>query len=265
MMNGEHLVLHEHSLPPAGEWSPTGRGWVFLRVHAGEGLVMQTPTPQLLNPSDVLVCPPATACQLRASRLGELRLNLFQVHPEMLVGILSAFERQQLAASPAKQPVRCFKHDTSLARQFETLCATATPPLKRRCDMLQLAAPILSEHLPARVPEPERFPSAKDRFVELFRQLPEAELQYRKPEELAKICGCSVRHFSRLFREHFGHPLTPKRTALRIQKARQLLVESNAKIIDVALDCGFQHVSLFTATFRRHTGMTPSEYRRRKR
>ena len=95
--------------------------------------------------------------------------------------------------------------------------------------------------------------------------MPEADLQHRKPQELAQRCGCSPRHFRRLFREHFGHSLMPKKTELRIDKAKQLLAQTNSKIIDVALECGFQHVGLFASTFHRYTRMTPSQYRRRKR
>jgi AraC-like DNA-binding protein len=233
-------------------------------VHEGTGLVMQSAHSALLNPNDVLVCGPASAAQFRASRLEELQLHSFQVNPELLSGVLSAFERQQLQATlRGVKTLHRFPPESAAAKQFESLSQPSVHPLHRRCQMLQLAAPILSEHLPAQS-APERFLSARERFAQLFETMPEAELQNRSPEELAKLCGCSVRHFSRLFREHFGHSLLPQRTALRIQRARQLLAETDAKIIDVALECGFQHVGQFTASFRRLTRMTPSEYRRRK-
>ncbi|MCG3147975.1 MAG: HTH-type transcriptional activator RhaR [Verrucomicrobiae bacterium] len=264
MNHGEHLVLQEHRLPPTGEWTSSNGWWRFVRVHDGSGLLVQPATLHLLNPNDVLICPPACRCQIRASQLGELRLHSFQVNLAMLSGVLTVLERQQLeAASQKSPPPRRFDSTTVMAQQFANLSQPEVHPLHRRCQMLQLAAPILSEHLPTTA-KPERILPAKARFEQLFQKISEAELQYRKPEDLARLCGCSVRHFSRLFREHFGHSLTPKKTELRIQKAQQLLVESDAKIIDVALDCGFQHVSQFTAIFRRLTKLTPSQYRRRK-
>ena len=38
--------------------------------------------------------------------------------------------------------------------------------------------------------------------------LPDTELITRSPEELARLCDCSARHFNRLFRDHFG--VTPE-------------------------------------------------------
>jgi AraC-like DNA-binding protein len=267
MVRGEHLVLREQTVPPSAEWKAEGGGWVFVRIHAGEGLLLLATSTHLLNPSDVFVCGPTHACHVRASILAGMQLDYFQVRSDSLVGVLSAFEQQQLTAlsSRPEQSVRWFRGDSDVARRFENLCEQSMPALKRRCQMLELAAPILCEHLPARTPPCNGALSAKDRFDALFREMPQAELQYRKPEELANRCGCGVRHFRRLFREHFGHSLVPKRTELRIDKAKQLLVETDAKIINVALDCGFQHVSFFTSTFHRHTRMTPSQYRRCKR
>ena len=264
---GEHLVLRKQNLPPSAEWKADGSGWLFVRIRAGEGLLLLANSTQLLNSSEVLVCGPARACHVRASVLGGLQLDYFQLRSDSLVGVLSAFEQQQLAVltSRPEQFVRWFRGDSEVAQRFERLCEQTVPALNRRCQMLELAAPILCEHLPTDAPERDGAHSARDRFENLFREMPEAELQYRKPQELARLCGCGVRHFRRLFREQFGHSLMPKKTALRIDRAKQLLVETDAKIINVAMDCGFQHVSFFTSTFHRHTHMTPSQYRRCKR
>ena len=160
------------------------------------------------------------------------------MYPDLLGGVLSAVERQQLATVkfPLNHGLRFYKGDSPTARQFAALGRAGDSALQRRCQMLHLAASILSEYLPACDPDPVRGLSAKERFEQLFLAMPEGELRYRIPEELARSCGCRVRHFSRLFRERFGHSLTPKRTDLQLQKARELLVETNSKIIDVAMD-----------------------------
>ena len=49
---------------------------------------------------------------------------------------------------------------------------------------------------------------------------------------------------------------------MRLQKARQMLQESDARMIYVAMESGFRHLSLFNAVFKKRFGLTPSEWRR---
>ena len=89
----------------------------------------------------------------------------------------------------------------------------------------------------------------------------EAELAVRPLSQLAGELHCSERHFSRLFREEFRVSLRARQTELRLQRARQLLVESDAKIINVAYESGYRHLGLFNAMFKRRFGVTPSQWR----
>jgi AraC-like DNA-binding protein len=73
---------------------------------------------------------------------------------------------------------------------------------------------------------------------------------------------CSERHFSRLFREEFGVPFHARQIELRLQRARQLLADSNAKIINIAYDSGYRHLGLFNTMFKKRFGLTPVEWRR---
>ena len=81
----------------------------------------------------------------------------------------------------------------------------------------------------------------------------------RSLTELAGQLHCSERHFSRLFREEFNISLRARQTELRLQRARQLLTESDAKIINVAYESGYRHLGLFNALFKRRFGVTPSQ------
>jgi AraC-like DNA-binding protein len=92
----------------------------------------------------------------------------------------------------------------------------------------------------------------------------EAELAGKTLTELAEHLHCSERHFSRLFREEFGVPLRARQIELRLQRAQQLLGDSDAKIINVAYDSGYRHLGLFNAMFKKRFGVTPSEWRRKR-
>jgi len=92
-------------------------------------------------------------------------------------------------------------------------------------------------------------------------KMSEAELAVRSLTQLAADLHCSERHFSRLFREEFNISLRARQTELRLQRARQLLAESDAKIINVAYESGYRHLGLFNAMFKRRFGVTPSHWR----
>jgi transcriptional regulator GlxA family with amidase domain len=92
--------------------------------------------------------------------------------------------------------------------------------------------------------------------------------RYAEPldlEALARAAHVSPRHFSRSFRETFGE--TPHRYLLtrRIERARYLLRTTDMQVAEVCLAVGFNSVGSFTTTFRRHVGVSPSEYRRENR
>ena len=47
---------------------------------------------------------------------------------------------------------------------------------------------------------------------------------------------------------------------LKLQRAEALLSGTNDKIIDIALECGFDNISYFNRAFKKQYGMSPSEY-----
>src|SRR6185295_10306102 len=102
----------------------------------------------------------------------------------------------------------------------------------------------------------------RDRFRQLLRQMSQAELSACSLADFAGQLHCSERHLSRLFREEFGVPFRERQTELRLLRARQILADSNAKIIHVAYESGYRHLGLFNTMFKKRFGMTPREWRR---
>ena len=82
-----------------------------------------------------------------------------------------------------------------------------------------------------------------------------------KLEDLANQVGISKFHFSRLFKKSMG--ISPHQYLIqrRIELAKQLLVEADRAISDVALECGFNSHAHLGKYFRQFTGMTPKSYR----
>lgn len=81
------------------------------------------------------------------------------------------------------------------------------------------------------------------------------------PSILAKDVGMSTRQLERLFRRYLNR--SPKRyyMELRLQKARNLLMQTDMSVINVALACGFASPSHFSKCYRSHYNTTP--YRER--
>ena len=81
------------------------------------------------------------------------------------------------------------------------------------------------------------------------------------PAQLATDVGMSTRQLERLFRRYLDR--SPKRyyMELRLGKARNLLMQTDMSVINVALACGFASPSHFSKCYRAHYGTTP--YRER--
>jgi AraC family transcriptional regulator len=79
---------------------------------------------------------------------------------------------------------------------------------------------------------------------------------------LAGLAQLSTYHFARAFKRSFGIPPHRYHTNRRIERARALLADPKTSVAEVALELGFSGASAFAATFRRTTGLTPSDYRR---
>ncbi|WP_235823809.1 GlxA family transcriptional regulator [Actibacterium lipolyticum] len=81
------------------------------------------------------------------------------------------------------------------------------------------------------------------------------------PSVLASDVGMSTRQLERLFRRYLNR--SPKRyyMELRLQKARNLLMQTDMSVINVALACGFASPSHFSKCYRAHYNTTP--YRER--
>ena len=80
---------------------------------------------------------------------------------------------------------------------------------------------------------------------------------------IAAQASLSPYYFTRQFTAMIGMPPYRYLITLRIQRAAQLLRESDLTVTQILHGVGFHSPSHFTTTFRRHMGMSPTAYRRR--
>eukprot|EP01036_Dinobryon_divergens_P038751 gene38751-50925_t len=80
--------------------------------------------------------------------------------------------------------------------------------------------------------------------------------------ELAEELGMSESRFSRFFRRATGNTFTDFVNLVRVNRACQLLMESDRYITHIAYDVGFNNMANFNRRFLEIKGMTPTEFRR---
>lgn len=78
------------------------------------------------------------------------------------------------------------------------------------------------------------------------------------PSHVAAIVGLSTRQLERLFLRYVGSSPKVYITTLRLERARLLLQQTNLRVIDVAMDCGFTSASHFSKLYRKHWGISPN-------
>lgn len=83
-----------------------------------------------------------------------------------------------------------------------------------------------------------------------------------KLEEFAKLCNMSDSTFKRKFKSVYNQSFGQYIIQRKLEKATLLLAIEQHKIIDIALDCGFESISSFNRNFKKHKGISPSLFRK---
>lgn len=102
-----------------------------------------------------------------------------------------------------------------------------------------------------------RYPEIDGAMAFIHRQLDgELTLSY-----LARHVGYSPYHFVRLFKERIGLAPMQYVSALRLQRAKELLLQTDLPIREVGLEIGQQSLGTFTTRFTQRVGVTPAQFR----
>lgn len=78
----------------------------------------------------------------------------------------------------------------------------------------------------------------------------------------ARYVGMSAAHFSTVFSQATGRSFISYLTALRIERAKELLRTTNMRLSDIAMEIGYNEPNYFSHVFRKSEGVTPKEFRR---
>ncbi|MBS4196112.1 response regulator [Lederbergia citri] len=82
-------------------------------------------------------------------------------------------------------------------------------------------------------------------------------------QEVADYVHINPNYFSEVFKREVGKSYIEFVKNARMEKAISILIETPAKISDVARQVGYEDIKYFSQQFRKYTGYTPSDYRKR--
>ncbi|HEY4049801.1 MAG TPA: AraC family transcriptional regulator [Acidobacteriaceae bacterium] len=137
--------------------------------------------------------------------------------------------------------------------------AKGAPTMDRESFLLAIV-----EHLTATHVEQRRLSVQLGREDLVVRQVREyLQAHYAEDVSLAQLGALTSRssfHLARAFSKMFGLPPHAYLESIRVQRARELL-SSGTSVVDTALSVGYTDQAHFTHRFRRHTGITPGQYR----
>ena len=80
-------------------------------------------------------------------------------------------------------------------------------------------------------------------------------------QSAANYLVLSESHFARQFKQHTGHSFNSYVSAKRLDRAKLLLAHTTKPVLRIATELDFQPVNYFSRCFKKHFGITPSQYR----
>lgn len=249
----------QQARPPDYDWSGTNRGRaefvVFQYTLDGGGL--------LAWEGREIPLPPGSAMLVRIPHA-----HRYRVHPE------TGFWQFLYLCATGREVLRAtaLVHEHSgpvlpLAPDGPTL-ALATELLETACTD-RLASPFRASALAYSL-----FMALLDETLAsgeaLRRHLTEAAAQYCREHladritvpALARLCGLSQWHFSRLFKAEHGLSPAAFLQVERVREAVRLLQDTDAPLKAIAGQCGFLDANYLGKVFQRHMGTTPAAFRR---
>lgn len=133
-----------------------------------------------------------------------------------------------------------------------------------KAKMYELLAVLVQSYQQKRVSQPKLI--AKQNQQNMAQIMSYVQLNFKEDmsvSEVAKLFNYSESYFSKLFKKHVGMNFTDYVASIRIDYAHNLLLSSDWRIIDIALDSGFNNPRTFYSAFEKIYQQSPSVYRKK--
>jgi two-component system response regulator YesN len=137
--------------------------------------------------------------------------------------------------------------------------------LADRCDSFLLLKKRTGEFFldTAEAVQKKKYKSGKGILVECMQHIDLHYMEDISLEEVAGIFRFHPNYFSGIFKNHTGISFSEYLCGVRMRHARSLLETSRLKVYEVAERVGYRDVKYFDRVFKKETGLSPEQYRKR--
>ena len=239
-------------LKPREKWVNPSPGLTFIFLQAGGGQCLWRKASHPLAPGDVVVLNAASGAQLSPATTRKLLFSCFYITLEHLFPL---FGLREIALAQGItdhfKAVTVYPGPRALATKCHRLLRDVPPELDldHRGQLLRIVAAILSFEFKNAQPRRYQFTPVEAPMSDIFDKLSTAEILTLPVTKLADWFNCTRRHLTRLFHQQFGCSVSTLRMEIRLLRAVSLLRNPQLTVGEVALQCGFNHRSLFNQCF----------------
>jgi AraC-like DNA-binding protein len=247
------------------EWTYGGAGLYFVLAKAGAGRNVAGKAARHFASGDVLVLNGESGGRLCVSGKGDMVFWYFSLRLEHLFPLFAGHEICLLKnVTNTFDGTKLYPASGALAKECCRLLedVPAESDLCHRSQLLRVAAAILAEEFKMAHHQQGGFVRVEDHIHKVLERLSGNGFINLRVGELASEFGCSRRHLNRLFHQHFGVSVARLRMEMRLLKSVALLRDPDAKVINVAEACGFNHLGLFNTCFKRRFGASPGRWQK---
>ncbi len=228
-----------------------------------------------VGPGELFVITPGTGHSFGAVDAKELELILIDFAPELLNGMLGPMQEAlqpfltQDASSPAhawlhvgktKQPL-VLQLLQDMQEEFES--KTTGFEFSIRLSLAKLLL-IVERETRKQQRSPRRRSEAADRepIEDVRRYIHDNYSQDIPLEHGAYLANMAPAYFSHVFKKATGQTFVDYVNEVRIERAMELIRRDTHTITQIGFQVGYRHLSHFIRTFKKRTGITPTEYKK---
>jgi YesN/AraC family two-component response regulator len=186
---------------------------------------------------------------------------------DRLIGFLQTGQvfRKRPTEAQFRRVVKLVKEwgiDVEQAKLKEAYFASAVVPNKRHEAVVKLLA-IFAQHLSmlsnqVLLQQDNAEPPVITRAKEYIR---EHQTENLRLGHVAKAVNTSTFYFCKMFKKVTGINFTDYLSRVRIEKSKNLLLNPNLRVSEIAFEVGFQSLTHFNRVFKKILGQSPTEYR----
>ena len=173
--------------------------------------------------------------------------------------------RQLLLPSFLPKNLSCISSVRSIFQELLVLYDTRPSgwQLLLKNNLYHILVILFSENLLQPSPANRSLQTRENQYKQILRYIQEHYDRKIYLEDLASSLDMNPQYFCRFFKKAIGLSPVEYLNEYRIRQAVRLLKDSSLPVTEVCLDCGYNNMGNFLREFRRYTGTTPLQYRKR--